>query len=439
MILKASQRGGAKQLAFHLMRTDENEHVELHEVRGFLTEDLREAFDEAYAISQGTKCKQFLFSLSLSPPQNESVPIEIFEGAIEDIEQKLGLADQPRAIVFHEKEGRRHAHCVWSRIDAEEMKAINIAHYKLKLRDVSRELYLENGWQMPRGLVNSQERDPANFSREEWQQAKRAGHDAKALKSLFQECWAISDSKAAFASALEERGYHLARGDRRGFVAVDHQGEIYAIARWTGLRANDVKARLGDPQQLPSVVETKAKIAKRMTTALRNHVEAAKQDRRAAAAGLAQIKRRMTERHRQERSILRDKQSARWQAETIERSKRLPRGLKGLWSRLTGKYGKVRAQNEREASAGLVRDRSEQQALIDRQMEDRRILQRQIRQVRRSTSAEITELNRDVAQYLRMEADALPPLKQRFQDASGGRPAPEPRRRRRGKDRGPEI
>jgi hypothetical protein len=36
MILKASQRGGAKQLGLHLLRTDENEHVELHEIRGFL-------------------------------------------------------------------------------------------------------------------------------------------------------------------------------------------------------------------------------------------------------------------------------------------------------------------------------------------------------------------------------------------------------------------
>ena len=29
MILKGSQRGGAKQLALHLMKTEENEHVEI--------------------------------------------------------------------------------------------------------------------------------------------------------------------------------------------------------------------------------------------------------------------------------------------------------------------------------------------------------------------------------------------------------------------------
>lgn len=33
MILKASQRGGGQDLAAHLMRLDDNEHVKLHELR----------------------------------------------------------------------------------------------------------------------------------------------------------------------------------------------------------------------------------------------------------------------------------------------------------------------------------------------------------------------------------------------------------------------
>ena len=133
-------------MALHLLKTDENEHVEIHEVSGFVSDTPMEAFNEAYAISRGTKCRQFLFSLSLSPPENESVPVSVFEQAIADIENKIGLIGQPRVIVFHEKEGRRHAHCVWSRIDVEKMKAINLPYFKLKLRDIFRELYLEHGW-----------------------------------------------------------------------------------------------------------------------------------------------------------------------------------------------------------------------------------------------------------------------------------------------------
>ena len=216
MILKGSQRGGAQQLAVHLLRTDENDHVELREVKGFIADDLDGALREAYAISKGTRCQQFLFSLSLSPPEKERVPVDVFVEAIGDIEAKLGLRGQPRIVVFHEKNGRRHAHCVWSRIDAERMRAINLPHFKLKLRDVSRELFIEHGWHMPPGLVNSAERDPRNFTRVEWHQAKRAEHDPATLKGTFQDCWAISDSRKAFAQALADRGLYLARGDRRG-------------------------------------------------------------------------------------------------------------------------------------------------------------------------------------------------------------------------------
>ena len=211
MILKGSQRAGGTQLALHLLKTDENEHVDIHEVSGFISDTPMDAFKEAYAISRGTKCRQFLFSLSLSPPEKEIVPVEVFENAITNIENKIGLAGQPHVIVFHEKEGRRHAHCVWSRIDTEKMKAINLPHFKLKLRDISRELYLEHGWQMPRGLVNSEERNPLNFTQAEWQQAKRIKQDPRAIKEAFQDCWAMSDSRAAFAGALEERGYYLAK------------------------------------------------------------------------------------------------------------------------------------------------------------------------------------------------------------------------------------
>ncbi len=216
MILKGSQRAGGLQLARHLLNDRDNDHVTVQELRGFVSDDLHAAFNEAYAISRGTKCKQFLFSLSLNPPETERVAVDVFERAIAEIEDKLGLSNQPRAIIFHEKEGRRHAHCVWSRIDVNQMKAINLPHYKLKLRDMSRQLYLENNWKMPRGLVNSKERNPLNFTMAEWQQAKRTQRDPRAIKETFQDCWAISDSRKAFASALEERGYYLAKGDRRG-------------------------------------------------------------------------------------------------------------------------------------------------------------------------------------------------------------------------------
>ncbi|SER80229.1 Relaxase/Mobilisation nuclease domain-containing protein [Nitrosomonas sp. Nm51] len=165
------------------------------------------ALNEAYAISKATRCKQFLFSLSLNPPKDENVSTQIFEKAVEQAEERLGLNGQPRAIVFHEKNVRRHCHVVWSRINTAEMKAVQLSFTKRKLNILSRELFLEHG-------------------------------------------------------------YVLARGDRRGFVAVDHRGEVFAVSKWIGIKAKEVRERLTDEKILPSVDEARAQIASDMATRL---------------------------------------------------------------------------------------------------------------------------------------------------------------------------
>src|SRR3546814_15175740 len=137
------------------MKTEENEHVEVHEVSGFMSDDRMGAMKEAHALSLGTKCKQFLFSVSLNPPVGESVRIEVFEKACEVIEERLGLKGQPRMIVFNEKEGRRHAHAVWSRIDADTMTAIQLPFFTKKQRDLDKEIYHEKDWDTPAGVRES--------------------------------------------------------------------------------------------------------------------------------------------------------------------------------------------------------------------------------------------------------------------------------------------
>jgi hypothetical protein len=48
--------------------------------------------------------------------------------------------------VFHEKEGRRHAHAVWSRINGDTMRAIPIPYFKNKLNTIAKDIYLEQSW-----------------------------------------------------------------------------------------------------------------------------------------------------------------------------------------------------------------------------------------------------------------------------------------------------
>lgn len=394
MILKGSQRGGATQLATHLLRTDENDHVELHEVTGFVADDVRGAFREAYAVSKGTKCRQFLFSLSLSPPASENVPVAVFEKAIAAIEIKLGLSGQPRVIVFHEKQGRRHAHCVWSRINAEAMKALNLPHFKLKLRDVSRQLFIEHGWLMPAGLADSAERDPRNFTREEWQQAKRAEKDPGDLKGMFQDCWAISDSGKAFAQALESRGLYLARGDRRGFVAIDVKGEVYSIPKWTGLKTKQVEARLGDPALLRSVEQTKVYIAELLSGLLGRHLAEAEQEHEGQRRPLVALRSAMRTEQRECRAALRTRQTRRAEDEARRRAQRFRTGLRGLWDRLTGRQTKIERENEADVDEARRRDEEERHRIVQLQLVERRQLQHMLADIDSSHRAEVTDIHR---------------------------------------------
>ena len=382
MILKGSQRSGGQNLAVHLMRLDDNEHVRLHQLRGFAADDLKGAFKKSEAVSLGTKCRQHLFSLSLSPPETERVPVSAFEDAIDRIEERLGLNGQPRAIVFHEKEGRRHAHCVWSRIDAETMTARPLPFFKRKLMAISRDLYLDYGWTMPSGIAETGNRNPTNFSLAEWQAAKRQGADPRAIKAAAQACWARSDGRKALQRSLEERGLFLAKGDRRGFVLIDYDGSVHALPRLLDVKTKDVRARLGDSVDLPSVAETLAMIRERMKPALRRHIEESRKRFRRRMAKLQQETDTVTQRHRAAREQLGRQHEQEWQSETAARAARLPKGLRGLWTRVTGRYQAIRVQNEAEARETMTRHAIERQALGDRQLVERCLLQAQIKTLR---------------------------------------------------------
>ncbi|ODS24048.1 hypothetical protein AB835_05930 [Candidatus Endobugula sertula] len=356
MILHGNQRGGAKDMALHLMK-DENEHIEVYEIRGFASENLIGAFNEAYAISRATRCKQFLYSLSLNPPPDEQVSTESFKKAINQAEQRLGLDNQPRVIVFHEKQGRRHCHVVWSRIDSSELKAIRLPFTKLKLRELSRELFLEHGWAMPEGLRDSHNRDPRNFTLAEWQQAKRTGKNPKQVKAVFQECWNISDTQSAFANALKEHGYILARGDRRGFVAVDFKGEAFAVSKWVGIKAKDVKAKLNEADKLLPFADAKAHMANAMAATLQ---KAQEQQNTAIRERQNQLEARleaMAMQHKQERQNLEQTQDIRRIEETKTRQARYSKGLRGLWQRLD----KFREQGQKHITQDIQQYREIQQ------------------------------------------------------------------------------
>ena len=408
MILVGSQRGGSMDLAQHLLK-EENEHIEVHELRGFVAQDLKGALNEVDAISKGTRCRQFLFSVSFNPPKGEKASTADFEDAIERVEMRLGLSGQPRAIVFHEKKGRRHAHAVWSRIDMRKMKAVQMSYYRNRLNAISRELYLEHDWDMPRGLTDKSLADPKNYTLADYQQAQRIGKDVKAINRAFEDAWAISDSKSAFINALEERGYKLARGDRRGFVAVDWRGEVFSISRKVGVKPKELHERLGDENELRSVDEVREQIAHEMTPAIARHQQELDRQAGAKDSEFKQRRRELVNRQRRQRKAQAEKIKQRRLEEAKARQARFRRGLKGLWDRMRGEHRRIRLLNEQEVKDASIRDRAEKDELIFSQLSERRQLDVFRLHVREEFQRERDRLRLDADCYRQMHRESIKP------------------------------
>lgn len=266
MILKGNQRAGGEDLASHLMNLYDNDEVELAEVRGSIADDLHGAFAEFEAMASGTRAQEALYSLSINP--SEPMSRDQYFTVIDRVGERLGLAGQPRAVVFHVKGGREHCHVVWSRIDVDAMKAVQLSHDRQKLRAVARELAVEFGHELPAGLRNDRgaqrfESDAA-FSAREMAIAESSGLTAEARRMEITSAWREARDGAGFIDGLWERGYHLARGDQRGFVVVDRAGNVHSLSRQViGAKAKDIAEFMAPlaPEHLPGVKETRKRIA----------------------------------------------------------------------------------------------------------------------------------------------------------------------------------
>ena len=185
----------------------------------------------------------------------------------------------------------------------------------------------------------------------------------------------MSDSTRAFAQALESRGLYLARGDRRGFVALDVNGEVYSIPKWIGLKTKQVEARLGDPTSLRSVDETKAYIAELLSGMLGQHLADAEDVFEGQHQSLIAVKRTMRTEQRGRRTALQDEHRRRAEVEVRLRAQRFRTGLRGLWDRLTGRQASLQRENAVDADTARRRDEAERQNMAQSQLAQRRRLQ----------------------------------------------------------------
>ncbi|WP_276200624.1 relaxase/mobilization nuclease domain-containing protein [Chelatococcus sp. XZ-Ab1] len=399
MIPKASQRAGGQDLATHLLNGFDNEYVEVAEVRGAVARDLHGAFAEWEAIAHNlTRCRNYLYSLSVNPDlgQGQLSRAQYLDYA-NRVEQALGMAGQPRALVFHIKEGREHCHIVWSRIDARAGKAIHQAFDRDKLMMVTRAFARDHGLALPSGYERGSD-DRKRKSLYEMQQQRNSGITKEERMESVTAAWKRSDSPQAFVRALEEMGYVLATG-KRPYILVDLYGNMNALPKLIddrSVRTKDIRAFLEKefpPESLPSVDEAKALVAKHRQARedfvqsgrdarKRDQLKAAQRARREKAEG-AQIA--LVTRHKDERMALATAQGdvrRQLKARYLDEVRRVkaareaarPTGLAAFLGRVTGVsfiIGKLHKHRDAQRYAAY---QGEKAALIEKQDDARRVL-----------------------------------------------------------------
>jgi len=402
MIPFASQRALGQDLATHLLNAHDNEMVELAEVSGAIAGDLHGAFAEWEAQAHAlTRCENYLYSLSVNPdPAQDLLTHEQYFDYIDRVESKLGLAGQPRAVVFHEKYGREHCHVVWSRIDADNEKAIQLAFDREKLMMVTREFARDHGLELPEGYSKDRDGKTKQRSLYEMHQERSTGFSKEQRMEQVTDAWRASDSPKAFVQALAEQGYILATG-KRPFVLVDLYGNMNALPKLIDdktVRTKDIRAFLEKeypPESLPTVDEARA-LADRHRTEIEGYVRNEQQ-----ADALAELKRNQADRRKeleQTQSALKQKQHqdrvalagnqkalrAARRAAYLMQSRRLrkgrdarkPTGLAGFLGRVSGVELLKKQLNKYQDRKRLLRYREEREVLTISQAAEHKALKR---------------------------------------------------------------
>jgi len=246
-------------------------------------------------------------------------------------------------------------------------------------------------------FIDKSRRNPRNFDLETYQKAKRERRDPGTIVMQAKEAWSITRSPEALSRALESRGLYLARGDRRAAVVMTYDGEIHSLGRLIGRKAKDLKERFGeDFSGLRSVEDTQKYVRDIIKPMLGRLIDDANKTRAQDMEGLEREKVRMREQHRIEREQLDKGMAARQELENWQRAARIRKGLPGIWDRATGAYARIRAENEREAMACLVRDRQQRQSILTAQIKEREVLQEQLNYTRSRHEERLAELHADL-------------------------------------------
>lgn len=258
MIVKGGSRKAGGFFAKHLLNAEDNERVEVKELRGFTSEDVKGAFREIDIIAAGTRVQNPFYHASINPRADEVLTPEQWNIAVDTLERNLGLDGHARFQIEHVKEGREHRHIIWNRLD--ENLNLTSDSFTYQAHDKTRrELEQLFDHEPTPDTPQPSQRRSREFAEWENFRGSQTGITPQEVKEEITALYHASDSGIAFQSALEHSGYTLCRGDKRDTLCViDSAGDSHALVRRIdGIKTAQLRQFMADidPHTLPSVKE----------------------------------------------------------------------------------------------------------------------------------------------------------------------------------------
>ncbi|WP_241559125.1 relaxase/mobilization nuclease domain-containing protein [Chitinophaga barathri] len=212
-------------MATYLLNKADNDNVRLFQIRGTSQpNDLRLSLLEMSLTSELTKSDKGLYHAQICPAYGEDKRMTEADWlrAVEIWEEETGFTGQKRALVFHEKNGRIHLHCVWECYDHERgiMKSDSFSRL-------------------------AQDRARQRMEREfDHQRTSIRNPNRPIMKEYLTEIWQQTASADDFMRTIAGKGYVIASGTRRPFMVVDKTGQSFDLVRYLdGIITKEVRER----------------------------------------------------------------------------------------------------------------------------------------------------------------------------------------------------
>ena len=228
MVIRGNTRGNGRQLARYLLTLRDNESIHILDVdnrtgNAATSEYLDDVLTSMSLMAELTKSQKGLYHAQINPAYSEDKRMDWFKAA-DILGKELGLEDQRRVIVLHEKKGRTHAHVVWERYDHETGKIKTDSFSRLAQDRARKDMEIEFGHK----------------------QTPHRNRHRPELKASLTQLWHQTGTGAQFLHACKNNGYMIAQGvGRNPFMVVDENGRSYDLVRQLKeVRLKDVRQRL---------------------------------------------------------------------------------------------------------------------------------------------------------------------------------------------------